>query len=149
MFVYAAPTSAASRNYPGKVLTRLTVLFLLGMLVGCKSQDKVPYAYSSTTDYYDALNFERTKRYEPLALYTYHPNDFLIGNNCVTEYTKTMGFEYSYPFTRPNQRPNKLYTFFHNSYINVRLLGRLGFGWKRKVKTRIKQCKTSSGDFPG
>lgn len=115
---------------------------------GCRSHLS-PYNYSSKTDYYDASRYEQTKRYEPLALYTYKPNDFLVGNQCVTEYTKTLGFEYTYPFESPNTKPNRLYSFSHNVYTNLRLTFRLGLGWKKKVKARIKQCRESSGDYRG
>ena len=125
----------------------LVGILLTGM--GCKTSSKVPYGYSSTTDFYDARTFETQPEYEPLALYTYHPTNFLVGNACVTEYTKTLGFEYTYPFTQPNERPNRLYSFVHNVYVNIRLTRRLGFGWKRRLKERINQCRTSSGDYRG
>jgi hypothetical protein len=149
MFFPAAPTPAAYRYYFRKVLVFLAIGVGIGLLSGCRTAYKPPYSESSTTDYYDAVSFEKPKRYEPLAMYTYRPNDFLVGNNCVTEYTKTLGFEYTYPFTQPNEQPNHLYSFFHNVHTHMRLTRRLGFGWKRKVKRRIKQCKTSSGDFRG
>ena len=114
---------------------------------GCRAKQAGPYAYSSKVDYYDAGRFEKPRKFEPLALYTYNPNHFLVGNQCVTEYTKTLGFEYTYPFDAPNSKPNRLYTFFHNAYANIRLTGRLGLRWKKKVKERIRQCRESSGDY--
>ena len=144
--------SMGKRAWP--VLSHQVVRIIVGagalavLLAGCKAT-KPAGNYSSATDFYNARQFEKPKEFEPLALYTYHPTDFLVGNACVTEYTKTLGFEYTYPFTTPNERPNKLYTFVHNMYVNTRLLRRLGFGWKRRLKSRIKQCRTSSGDYSG
>lgn len=133
--------------YPA-VRTLLVIFCIAAIAAGCKAKE-TPYTFSSKTDYYNASKFERPTRYEPLALYTYTPNDYLVGNQCVTEYTKTLGFEYTYPFDAPNAKPNKLYSFSHNVWTHIRLTNRLGFGWKKRLKQRIKQCRASSGDFRG
>jgi len=133
-----------------KILGKLLWFWLAAtFLQGCKAAHKAPYSNSSATDFYDASIFERPNEYEPLALYTYHPTNYLVGNACVTEYTKVLGFGYTYPFTFPNQSPNRLYSFVHNAYVHIRLTRRLGFGWKRKLKQRVRQCRISSGDYTG
>lgn len=135
----------------GIIRTISFFFFLTFFSLGAFGQRRKPndYTYSSTTDYYNAAKFERQKQTRFIALYSTEPTKVLLGNECVSSFTREMGFEYVYPFTSPGAPQNNLHIFFANSMRHVTLTFKNGLGWKRKVKKRIEQCRTSSGDFAG
>lgn len=124
-------------------------IFVLAMVVTCEGQRKTdrPFGtYSSATDYYNASQFEKKSAKRILIIYTQKPSEKLVGNECVSSFTRELGFEYTYPFDTPGEPQNKLRIFFSNLWNTVRLTTRNGFGWKKKVNERIDQCKLSSGE---
>lgn len=80
-------------------------------------------------------------------IYTWFPTEMLVGNACVQEYTRLMGFEYVPAFDIPGQELSSGTIFFRNLKVKTRVLFKNGPGWKRRVKRRIKQCREASGDF--
>lgn len=124
--------------------------FLLFSVEGfCQRSKPRDYTYSSTTDYYDAAKYEKQRQAVFVPLYCKDPTRVLLGNECVMGFTRSMGFEYVYPFTAPGAPKNDLHIFFSNTVRSIGLTFKNGFGWKRKVRRRIDQCRTSSGDFTG
>lgn len=135
----------------GIVRTVALLSFFLAFWTDGFGQRRRPkdYTYSSTTDYYDAAKYEHQKQTRYIAIYSKEPTRVLLGNECVSSYTRELGFEYVYPFTSPGAPQNDLHIFFANFFHQITLTFKNGPGWKRKVKKRIEQCRTSSGDFTG
>jgi hypothetical protein len=121
---------------------------LITDVFGQKRKQK-EYTYSSTTDYYNASKYEHQRQTTFVALYSKKPTKVLLGNECVSSFTRELGFEYVYPFTSPGAPQNDLHIFFSNTVHQIGLTFKNGLGWKRKVRKRIEQCRTSSGDFTG
>jgi hypothetical protein len=129
----------------------LTLFLFMGN--SCKSSKESaaskPFKFSSTTDYYDAERFEAVKKKRTRILYTHNTKKVLLGNYCVTEFTQSLGFEYQPAFVNATEPRNELAIYAHNFITNIALTFRNGPFWKRKVKKRIKFCRTTTGDFIG
>jgi hypothetical protein len=118
--------------------------------ISCSSQKKVnPYAFSSTTDFYNAEKFEGTQKVRYRYLYAYNMKKVLYGNQCVHDVTRKFGFEYIPAFDSAEEKRNDLEIWAHNFITNIAITFKHGFLWKRKVRKRIKYCAESSGDFNG
>ena len=124
----------------------LGVIFRISICQAQKANDRPFGTYSSTTDYYNASAFEKKGAKRMLRIYTLHPDEKLVGNECVSSLTREFGFEYTYPFDVPGEQPNKLKIFFSNMFNTLSITLRNGFGWKKRVNKRIDQCKLSSGE---
>ncbi|MDX2195231.1 MAG: hypothetical protein NW207_02345 [Cytophagales bacterium] len=83
----------------------------------------------------------------PLILLKYDNRDLLQGNACVREETLKMGFEYLVLCERQVRFSNRVYVYFYNFGTNFELTFRNGFGWKKRLKQKIVQCRRNSGDF--
>ena len=114
-----------------------------------KTKKKDPYAFSSTTDFYNAEKFEGNLKNRYRYLYAYNMKKVLYGNQCVTDVTRKFGFEYIPAFDSAEEKRNDLEIWGHNFITNIAITFRHGFLWKRKVRKRIKYCAESSGDFNG
>jgi hypothetical protein len=60
-----------------------------------------------------------------------------------------LGFEYQPAFVNATEPRNELAIYAHNFITHIALTFRNGPFWKRKVKKRIKFCRTTTGDFIG
>lgn len=81
-------------------------------------------------------------------IYKTDPQRLLIGNRCVEEYTRSMGFVYVVVVPNANGDADMNH-FFHNMGTSLLLTFTKGPFWSRKVRKRIEKCRMSSGDFVG
>jgi hypothetical protein len=107
------------------------------------------FKHSSTTDYYNAERFEREKTRRIRSMYTSTSKDNLVGNPCVEEFTKKLGFVYVQPFLSTEYPVKVLDQWTNNFWVNTVVFFRKGPFWKRKLRKRIRFCRESSGDFIG
>jgi hypothetical protein len=128
-------------------ITAATILSLFSCSGQKKRKD--PYAFSATTDFYNAEKFESKSKKRDRYLYAYDMKKVLYGNTCVTEVTKSFGFEYIPAFDSPDEPRNDLAIWAHNFTTSVAIAFRHGIFWKRKVKKKIRFCAETSGDFNG
>lgn len=138
----------AAKNY---FLPVLLVCWLSATLISCsmhkKSRD--PYGMSATTDFYNAEKYEAQRKQQLRYIYAYQMKDVLYGNPCVSEITRSFGFEYIPAFDSPDEPRNDLSIWAHNLVTSMAISFRHGIFWKRKVKKRIRYCAENSGDFNG
>jgi len=129
----------------------VTVLCLwVSGLMGCKSnREGHDFKHSSTTDYYNAERFEREKGRRIRSMYTNSAKESLIGNSCVEEYTRKLGFVYIQPYLSPEYTVKVLNQWVNNAWVKTIVLFRKGPFWQRKLRKRIRYCRESSGDFIG
>jgi hypothetical protein len=139
------------RKMCGKKLHLVGLLLFLLFGVSCTTQKKKqnPYGISTTTDFYNAEKYEAKRKKQLRYLYTYSMKDVLYGNPCVSEVTRSYGFEYIPAFDSPDEPRNDLSIWVHNLATSVAISFRHGIFWKRKVKKRIRFCAENSGDFNG
>ncbi len=117
---------------------------------GCRSNREAnDFKHSSTTDYYNAERFEREKNRRIRSMYTTSSRENLIGNSCVEEYTRKLGFVYIQPFLSPEFPVKVLDQWVNNTWVKTIVLLRKGPCWQRKLRKRIRFCRESSGDFIG
>jgi len=127
----------------------IAALFLMISCGSQKSKKKDPFAFSSTTDFYNAEKFEGAQKVRYRYLYAYNMKKVLYGNQCVHDVTRKFGFEYIPAFDSAEEKRNDLEIWAHNFVTNIAITFKHGFLWKRKVRKRIKYCAESSGDFNG
>lgn len=124
----------------------LLLLFSLGGAIQDSfAQSDSPYMGkdSPLEDGYKDMHEFKKKQRPMLTIITRKPKKYLVGNQCVTLYTASMGFVYtpSHPGTPRSAE------YFHNLGTKFRLFFSAGPFWRIKVNRRIKRCKKSSGDF--
>jgi len=129
----------------------ILLLFLISLaFVSCKShRDSQEFRYSSATDYYNAERFEREKMIRIRSMYTSSSKENLVGNSCVEEYTRKLGFIFIQPYLSPEYPVKVLDQWANNTWVKTIVLFRKGPFWQRKLRKRIKFCRESSGDFIG
>lgn len=125
------------------------LLLLFTACAGRKKKSAGNLPLSSVTDFYNAEKFEAKKKLRDRYLYAYDMKKVLYGNPCVTEVTKSFGFEYIPAFDSPDEPRNDLAIWAHNFTTSIAITFRHGLFWKRKVKKRIRYCAEASGDFNG
>lgn len=130
---------------------KVAFLALLLASVACSStkKPKDPFAFSSTTDFYNAEKFEAKPLQRYKYLYAYNMKKVLYGNPCVNDATHKYGYEYIPAFDSAEEPRNDLQIWAHNFFTSLGITLKHGFRWKRNVKKRIKYCSESSGDFNG
>lgn len=82
-----------------------------------------------------------------MTLLKYNTKDVWAGNLCVLEETRNMGFEYLVVCNPKVKFMDKVGTFFYNFGTNVTLTFKNGFGWKKRLKHKVEECRKNSGDF--
>lgn len=135
-----------------KYLQLFPILMVLSAgLFSCSApkKNKNSFPLSATTDFYNAERYETKKKKTLRQLYTYNMKAVLFGNPCVTEVTRSYGFEYMPAFDSPDEPRNDLAIWFHNFTTSMAITFRHGLFWKRKVKKRIRYCAETTGDFNG
>lgn len=82
-----------------------------------------------------------------MTLLKYSTRDVYAGNLCVLEQTQIMGFEYLVMCDSKVTFSTKIKTFFYNFGTNITLTTRNGFGWKKRLRTKVNECRKNSGDY--
>ncbi len=99
--------------------------------------------YNSTP----AFPMPMTQKPVYMTLLKYSTKDVYAGNLCVLEQTRNMGFEYLVMCNPKVSFGDKIKTFFYNFGTNITLTTRNGFGWKKRLKTKVDECRKNSGDY--
>jgi hypothetical protein len=124
----------------------LFILIFSGFAFGQAKQDK----YGSETfeeGKQGAVPNFRPEKQTLLTILKLDNRDIIAGNGCVREETAKMGFEYMVLCNRKITFGNKLWVFFYNFGTKTELTFRNGFGWQRRIKQKIRDCRRKSGDF--
>lgn len=77
------------------------------------------------------------------------PRKTLIGNRCMEEVTRKMGFQY---VLQPKGQPGNRSEFgrlIHNLGVKIGILFRNGPFWKIKLNKKRKECMAKTGDYAG
>ncbi|MFY8033978.1 MAG: hypothetical protein ACOVMN_05630 [Flexibacteraceae bacterium] len=85
----------------------------------------------------------------PIVIYTYKPNDYLVGSPCAREYMLERGYLYISKDDHPNRDIDEVKMWFIIKRAEWKVFWRNGPGWKKRLRKHLKQCKASSGDFVG
>lgn len=73
----------------------------------------------------------------------------LLGNRCMEEATREMGFRYEVvPKEGPGSKTHEG-VFFHNLGVKTILLFKNGPFWSIRLKKRMKECRRKTGDYMG
>lgn len=82
-----------------------------------------------------------------MTILKYNTKDVWAGNLCVLEETRIMGFEYLVVCNPKVTFMTKVGTFFYNFGSNVTLTFKNGFGWRKRLKQKVDECRKNSGDY--
>lgn len=82
-----------------------------------------------------------------MTLLKYNTKDVYAGNLCVLEQTRVMGFEYLVMCSPKVKFKDKIKTIFYNFGTNLTITTRNGFGWKKRLRQKVEECKKNSGDY--
>jgi hypothetical protein len=85
----------------------------------------------------------------PIVIFTYEPNEYLVGNPCAREYMLERGYLYISKDDYPNRDIDEVRMWFKIKKAEWKVFWRNGPGWKNRLRKHLKQCKSSSGDFVG
>lgn len=82
-----------------------------------------------------------------MTILKYTTKDVWAGNLCVLEETHNMGFEYLVVCNPKVTFMSKVGTFFYNFGSNVTLTFKNGFGWRKRLRQKVDECRKNSGDY--
>lgn len=82
-----------------------------------------------------------------MTILKYNTKDVWAGNLCVLEETHNMGFEYLVVCNPKVTFMTKVGTFFYNFGSNVTLTFKNGFGWRKRLRQKVDECRKNSGDY--
>lgn len=83
------------------------------------------------------------------AIYTTRTNYYLVGNDCMRQFTRQMGFEYVAYDEYDHENLGPLAYHFYNVTSRLGMIFKAGPFWKIKVNRKLAECRRSSGDFIG
>lgn len=84
-----------------------------------------------------------------LALIKNNPKKTLMGNRCMDEYTRKLGFEYVLQPKGQQGNRTEFQRLMHNFGVKVNLLFKNGPFWKVKLNKKRKECMAKTGDYAG
>ncbi len=136
----------------------LLSLLLLSGLSSCRTVAKRQYkevggntevdgTYNTTKDAYYKFDKKMERIYTPI--YTIRTNHYLVGNECMREFTRSMGFEYMPYDEYPHETYGPVGYHFYNITSRIGMIFKKGPFWKSKVNKRLAECRRASGDFIG
>ena len=141
---------------PARGVMLLLYLVLLVMAASCASTKpygtNVPHTeidgtYNTTKDPYYRVTPPRPPGI--IDIYTVHTNKYLVGNDCMVEYTRSLGFEYVAWVEYPHEEMGPIAFHVYNLTSRIRLFFKAGPFWKTKVNRKLPECRRASGDFIG
>ncbi|MEM7552377.1 MAG: hypothetical protein AAF363_22015 [Bacteroidota bacterium] len=98
------------------------------------------------------LEWDRGRKKATETVYNYiykkKPKNLLLGNKCLEDATKKMGFLYALA-NKGDGYNTETGRFFHNFGVKSKLFFTRGPLWKFKVKKERKRCRQLTGDFYG
>lgn len=129
----------------------LVVCLLLLINAGLCAQDKLIFGDTPTTTKSPKYksNPKEYKEKRPIQWVKSNSKGLLIGNPCMEEVMKEMGFTY---LVQPKgQEPNKneFQRNVYNFFAKIRITLRNGPFWKFKLKKWRNQCRAETSDFVG
>ncbi|WP_222933105.1 hypothetical protein, partial [Fulvivirga aurantia] len=93
------------------------------------------------------------KNKKPIEWVKNSPKGLLIGNPCMEDVYKDMGFRYVIQTKQKTKYGgnymNEFDRFWHNMVAKLRLTFKNGPFWKFKLKKKRKECRALTGDFVG
>lgn len=78
-----------------------------------------------------------------------NPKKTLVGNRCMEEVTREMGFEYVLQPKGQRGNRSEFGRLVHNLGVKVALFFKNGPFWKIKLNRKRKECMAKSGDYMG
>lgn len=135
-------------------LVVLTMLFLCSCSVVAPRQYKakagtevIEGTYNTSMHPYYKMDADLEKAVTPI--YTTRTNFYLVGQPCMVEFTRKLGFEYMAYDEYPHEKWGPIGFHFYNITSRIGLIFTAGPLWKSKVNKRLAQCRRASGDFIG
>jgi len=134
----------------------LLLLFFCLVTMVCWSQEKLEFGDTGTTTkspkYKPKHSNYKNKR--PIEWVKNSPKGLLIGNPCMDDVIRDMGFVYVVQTKIKTSRygggrMNSFDRFWHNLVAKLRITFRNGPFWKFKLKKKRKECRKLTGDYVG
>jgi hypothetical protein len=114
---------------------------------GQKDTQKPPASSNTSRDAWIDSPSEKEKNY--LSILKRDTQGTGIGNKCVEDQTKKMGFRYMLvPKQGPGSRTGAG-VFLHNGGTKFLLFFRNGPLWTIRLKKKVKECRRKTGDYMG
>ena len=128
-----------------------SLLMLILTMGGALAQDKLDFGNTSTTSLEPTYKSKK-KDYKNEHLVSIIKKDtkgLLLGNRCLQDVTRDMGFEYVVQPKREKLSMNGFERLIHNFGAKLKITFKNGPFWKFRLKKKRKECKQQTGDFVG
>ncbi|HNP19604.1 MAG TPA: hypothetical protein PKL31_14300 [Fulvivirga sp.] len=115
------------------------------------AQDGLQFGDTGTTTKAPKYKSKRRdfKKQRPIQWVKNDGRNLLIGNPCMEEATKKMGFVYLVQPKGHAPNKNEFQRNAHNFFAKIAIFFRNGPFWKFKLKKKRKECRAETGDFVG
>lgn len=122
-------------------------LLLFSFNASAQRQEEKPSPTTNTSWEAEPELKKKGKNY--LTIYRQNAEGLLIGNKCLEDQTRKMGFNY---VLLPEEGPgSKTQTgvFLHNFGARFLLMFKNGPFWSLRLKKKVKECRRKTGDYMG
>lgn len=127
-------------------------LFLMFIASISYAQDDLRFGDTGTTNRKSPTYKSNNKNFKKKRLIQWiknEPNGLLLGNKCMEDVTRKMGFEYVVQPKGQQGNRTELGRLMHNLFAKFGVTLRNGPFWKFKLKKKRKECRQSTGDYVG
>jgi hypothetical protein len=132
------------------ILTLVIMAMCVGGMSGTAIAQQKEYRIASTNTSWDARIDEapeRQKQYK--TIYKREAYGAFLGNKCVEESTRNMGFNYELVPKQGPGRKTAVAVFLHNSGTRFLLMFKNGPFWQLRLRKQIDACRIKTGDYIG
>ena len=134
------------------ILNAVLIIFVILSLPShvYAQDDELKFGDTNTTN--TKPTYETNKKSKNKRLIQWIKNDsegLLLGNKCMEEVMKEMGFEYVIQLKGQPGYRNEFGRLAHNLGAKIGIMFRNGPFWKFKLKKKRNQCREQTGDFVG
>lgn len=133
-----------------RILTLVVLLICMGGIsLNALAQQKKDRKPSSNTSLDGRIEDapERQKQYK--TIYKQQTYGAFLGNKCVEENTRKMGFHYELVPKQGPGRKTATGVFLHNSATKFLLYFKNGPFWQYRLRKKIDECRFKTGDYIG
>lgn len=127
----------------------IAAVCLWGMSVQGVAQQKKQPAPSTNTSWDADIEDEPRDKKQYRTIYRRDAYGIFLGNKCVEETTRNMGFRYVLVPRKGPGSKTAVGVFLHNTGTKSLLLFRNGPFWQCRLRKRIDNCRIRTGDYIG